>query len=107
MQAGQRPRKPSLLAFRKELEAKRRDEQRERSAESLSKLQRQFLELALLEINSKSTGNAPLGPRPLVDIDLDIAAQALLIIQGKAQAWVEEGRIATRWGPSFATPSAG
>lgn len=100
MQAGQRPRKPSLLAFREEIEAKRRDEQRERSAESLSKLQRQFLELALLEINSKSTGTAPLSPRPLVDIDLDIAAQALLIIQGKAQAWVEEGRIATRWGPS-------
>lgn len=99
MQAGQRPRKPSLLAFREELEAKRRDEQRERSAESLSKLQREFLELALLEINSKSTGTAPLGPRPLVDIDLDIAAQALLIIQGKARAWVEEGRIATRWGP--------
>lgn len=99
IQAGKRLRQPVLAAFREELEAKRRNELREKAAESLSKLQRQFLELALVEINSKG-GSAQLGSRPLVDLERDIAAQALLLIQGRAQAWVEEGRIATRWGPS-------
>jgi hypothetical protein len=31
---------------------------------------------------------------------IDLAAQILLIIQGKAQNWVEDGRVAARWGPS-------
>ncbi|TBZ68769.1 hypothetical protein E0H64_13935 [Rhizobium leguminosarum bv. viciae] len=101
MQAGQPPRQPALAAFREELEAKRRDELREKTAESLSKLQRRFLELALAEMNSKGAGLAPpLGARPLVNLDRDVAAQVLLLIQGRAQVWVEEGRIATRWGPS-------
>jgi hypothetical protein len=38
--------------------------------------------------------------RPLANLDRDVAAQVLLLIQGRAQAWVEDGRIATRWGPS-------
>lgn len=86
-----------MAAFREELETKRRDQLRAQTAESLSKLQRQFLELALAEINSRSVGIAsPSGPRPLVNLDRDIAAQVLLLIQCRAQAWVEEGRIATR-----------
>ncbi|WP_245510068.1 hypothetical protein [Rhizobium leguminosarum] len=53
------------------------------------------------EINSRGAGIAPPpGARPLVDLGRDVAAQVLLLIQGQAQAWVEEGRIATRWGPS-------
>jgi len=42
----------------------------------------------------------PPGTRPLAHLDRDVAAQILLLIQGRAQTWVEEGRIATRWGPS-------
>ncbi|WP_246699296.1 hypothetical protein [Rhizobium sp. BK456] len=100
MQAGQRPRRPALVAFREELDTKRRDELRAKTAESLSKLQRQFLEMALSEMNSRGAGIAPPpGARPLVNLDRDVAAQVLLLIQGRAQAWVEEGRIATRWGP--------
>ncbi|UWM85219.1 hypothetical protein [Rhizobium sp. SRDI969] len=101
MQAGQRPRRPALVAFREELDTKRRDELRAKTAESLSKLQRQFLEMALSEMNNQDAGIAPPpGARPLANLDRDVAAQVLLLVQGRAQAWVEEGRIATRWGPS-------
>ncbi|AUW47179.1 hypothetical protein CUJ84_pRLN3000040 (plasmid) [Rhizobium leguminosarum] len=100
MQAGQRPRRPALVAFREELDTKRRNELRAKTAESLSKLQRQFLEMALSEMNSRGAGIAPPpGARSLVNLDRDVAAQVLLLIQGRAKAWVEEGRIATRWGP--------
>lgn len=101
MQAGQRPRRPALAAFREELDTKRRDELRAKTAESLSKLQRQFLEMALSEMNKRGAGIAsPPGAKPLANLDRDMAAQVLLLIQGRAQAWVEDGRIATRWGPS-------
>ncbi len=101
VQAGKRPRRPALAAFREELEIKRRDQVRAQTAESLSKLQRQFIEVAFAEMNSRGDGIAPPpGARPLVNLDRDVAAQVLLLIQGQAQAWVQEGRIATRWGPS-------
>ncbi|KAA3509294.1 hypothetical protein CPJ18_22775 [Agrobacterium rosae] len=101
MQAGQRPRRPALVAFREELDTKRRDELRAKTAESLSKLQRQFLEMALSDMNNRGAGIAsPPGAKPLANLDRDVAAQILLLIQGRAQAWVEDGRIATRWGPS-------
>ncbi|WP_246724853.1 hypothetical protein [Rhizobium leguminosarum] len=91
----------ALVAFREELDTKRRDELRAKTAESLSKLQRQFLEMALSEMNNRGAGIAPLpGARPLANLDRDVAAQVLLLIQGRAQAWVEQGRIASRWGPS-------
>jgi hypothetical protein len=52
-------------------------------------------------MNSRGADIAPPpGARPLVTLDRDVAAQVLLLIQGRAQVWVEEGRIATRWGRS-------
>ncbi len=66
MQAGPRPRRSALVAFREGLDTKRR-------------------------------GIAPPpGARPLANLDRDVAAQVLLLIQSRAQAWVEEGRFATR-----------
>ncbi|WP_421423749.1 hypothetical protein [Agrobacterium rosae] len=96
MQAWQRPRRPALVAFREELDTKRRDELRAKTAESLSKLQRQFLEMALSDMNNRGAGIAPPGAKPLANLDRDVAAQILLLIQGRAQAWVEDGRIAMR-----------
>ncbi len=87
MQAGQRPRRPALAAFREELDTKRRDELRAKTAESLSKLQRQFLEMALSEMNNRCADVAPPpGARPLTNLDRDVPAQVLLLIQGRAQA---------------------
>lgn len=101
MQAGQRPHRPALVAFREELDAARRDELRAKTAESLSKLQRQFLNMALSNMNNQGASIAPPATtKPLANLDRDVAAQVLLLIQGRAQAWVEDGHIATRWGPS-------
>jgi hypothetical protein len=105
MQAGQRPSRPALVAFREELDTKRRDELRAKAAGSLSKLQREFLETALSDMNNRGAGLAPpAGARPLAHLDRDVAAQVLLLIQGRAQTWVEDGGIATRWGPTRPSP---
>ncbi|MER9482542.1 hypothetical protein NKI74_24670 [Mesorhizobium sp. M0494] len=47
----------------------------------------------------------PRGSR-LPDLDADLAAQILLLIQGRARDWVEEGLIATRWAPSVQSSAA-
>src|SRR5690349_11645435 len=59
-------------------------------------------------MNDRGAGIAPPpGAKPLANLDRDVAAQVLLLIQGRAQTWVEEGRIATRWGPSVAAATPG
>lgn len=103
VQAGRTPRRPALVAFREEVDAKRRDQARARAADSLSKLQRQFYDAALSELSGRGidVGAAKSqGGRRLSELNRDVAAQILLLIQGRAEKWVEEGRVAARWGPS-------
>ncbi|WP_430244373.1 hypothetical protein [Neorhizobium sp. DAR64861/K0K2] len=103
MQAGQRPRRPALAAFREEVEVKQRDQARARAAKSLSKLQRQFYDAALSELSGRGIdvdSAKPQGGGRLPEIDRDVVAQILLLIQGGAEKWVEDGRVPTRWGPS-------
>ncbi|MBY5863121.1 hypothetical protein HFN47_35785 [Rhizobium leguminosarum] len=45
--------------------------------------------LALSEMNDRGAGIAPPpGAKPLANLDRDVAAQVLLLIQGRAQTWV-------------------
>ncbi|MES0057284.1 hypothetical protein NKJ66_27280 [Mesorhizobium sp. M0078] len=108
VQARQTLRRPPLAAFREELETRRREAARERAAESFSKLQREFYLAALTELSGRCIDVGAAQPRGsrLPDLDADLAAQILLLIQGRAQDWVEEGRIATRWGTSVQSSAA-
>ncbi|MES0038865.1 hypothetical protein NKJ74_26990 [Mesorhizobium sp. M0046] len=109
VKAGQMLRRPPLAAFREELETRRLEAARERAAESLSKLQREFYLAALTELSGRGIDVRAAHPRGsrLPDLDPDLAAQILLLIQGRAQDWVEEGRIATRWGTSVQSSATG
>lgn len=103
VQAGRTPRRPALAAFREEVDAKRRDLARARAADSLSELQRQFYDVALSELGGRGIDVDAAkfnGRRKLSELDRDLAAQILLLVQARAEKWVEEGRVATRWGPS-------
>jgi len=102
VEGGQKPRRPALAAFREEIDVKRKELVRVYAAEFLSKLQRQFFEAALVELKARGVdvGSAETNPgRPLLHLDSNLAAQILLVIQGKAQSWVEDGRVAAGWGP--------
>jgi hypothetical protein len=103
VQSGQTPRRPPLAAFREELDRRRREAARARTAGSLSKLQRQFYEAALSDLNSRGIdvdGSEIRGGR-LPSLSPDLAAQMLLLIQCRSAAWVKEGKIAARWSHSI------
>lgn len=63
---------------------------------------------ALTELSGRGIDVGAAQPRGsrLPDLDADLVAQILLLIQGRAQDWVEEGRIATRWGTSVQSSAA-
>lgn len=103
IEAGQKPRRPALAAFREEIESNRRDQTRLRAAESLTPVQREILEVAVDELRSRGVDLrevAARGTRPLSHVDPDLAAQILLLVQGQARKWMEDGRINRKWGNS-------
>lgn len=99
VQAGITPRRLRLAAFREELERRRHEVARTRAAEVLTKLQQQFYEVALSDLEGRGidvTGARTRGGR-LPDLSSDLAAQLLLAIQNRGREWVEQGKIPTRW----------
>lgn len=102
VEAGQTPRRPALKAFRQELEDKRLSETRERTSGHFTELQSKFLAAALDELRGRGVELRPdeSSLKHISNLDQDVAAQVLLLIQGQAQKWAESGRVSVRWGPS-------
>lgn len=99
IEAGQTPRRPPLAAFRDEIERRRKEVVRKRTSEGLSQRQQQFYDLALSELEERgidATAARVRGGR-LENLNPDIASQILLLIQNRAQEWVQTGKIPTRW----------
>lgn len=99
VRSGQTPRRPPLLAFREEVDRKRRDASRIKSAGLLSKIQKQFYQAALSDLNRRGVEveTAELQGSRLPDIPSDIAAQILLLVQRRGHEWVEEGKVTAHW----------
>ena len=98
--SGQTPRRPPLPAFRDEIDRNRRKAAEARAAGSLSNLQRQFYQAALSDLQGRGIdvdGAEARGSR-LPALSPDIAAQILLLIQGRAHDWVKEGKVAASLG---------
>lgn len=102
VEAGQTPRPPALKAFREELEAKRKSRIQARTAGHFTELQSKFLNAALDELRKRGVEHHvdTSRLRHISNLDQDIAAQVLLLIQGQAQKWAESGRVAVNWGTS-------
>lgn len=100
--AGQAPRRPALKAFREELDAKRKSALQARIAGHFTELQSKFLNAALEELRRRGIEHQVDTSRlkHISNLDQDIAAQTLLLIQGQAQKWAESGRVAVKWGTS-------
>lgn len=100
--AGQTPRRPALKAFREELEAKRKSALQARTAGHFTELQSKFLNAALDELRKRGIEHQVDTTRlkHTSSLDQDVAAQVLLLIQGQAQKWAENGRVAVNWGTS-------
>lgn len=100
--AGQAPRRPALKAFREEMEAKRKSALQAHTAGHFTELQSKFLSAALDELRERGIEHQVDITRlkHISSLDQDVAAQALLLIQGQAQKWAESGRVAVRWGTS-------
>jgi len=92
IQAGKKPRRPPLKAFREELETKRKKDVRKRYVAQLSKLQTEFFKRALNELAEVGVDISE------VDITYDgvrslapsMAAQVLILVQNRYDKWVEE-----------------
>lgn len=99
VQAGQTPRRPPLQAFREEIERRRQEKARAKAAGVLSQLQQQFYRAALSDLRAHGTAieAAELRGGKLPELDPDIAAQILLLIQNKAEIWVREGKVGSKW----------
>lgn len=108
VEAGQMPRRPALKAYREELEAKRKSELQARTAGHFTELQSKFLNAALEELRKRGIDHQINTSRlkHISSLDQDIAAQALLLIQGQAQKWAESGRVDVKWGTSV-RPASG
>jgi hypothetical protein len=102
VEAGQTPRRPALKAFREELEAKRRSTIQARTAGHFTELQSKFLNAALDELRNRGVEHQADTSRlkHISNLDQDVAAQVLLLIQAQAQKWAESGRVAVNWGTS-------
>lgn len=98
--AGKAPRRPALKAFREEMEAKRKSALQAHTAGHFTELQSKFLSAALDELRKRGIEHQVDITRlkHISSLDQDVAAQALLLIQGQAQKWAESGRVAVRWG---------
>lgn len=89
---GQNPRRPPLMAFREELEAKRRKQKQKRYVAHLSKLQIEFFKRALAELSGHEVD--------VTEVDLDyagvrslssmLAAQVLILVQNRFEKWIDE-----------------
>jgi len=102
VEAGQKPRRPALNAFRDDLEERRRSTQQARTAGYFTDLQSRFLEAALKELRV-DTGRNENRAKHLSQLNQDVAAQVLLLIQGQAQKWAETGKVSAQWSPSVRT----
>lgn len=102
IRSGQTPRRPPLAAFKEEVDRKRREAVRAKSAGLLSKLQQQFYQAALSDLKRQGVGieGAEMRAGRLPDLDADIASQILLLIQSRGHVWVRDGAVATRWNHS-------
>jgi hypothetical protein len=102
VKSGQTLRRPPLAAFREEVDRKRRETVRAKSAGLLSKLQQQFYQAALSDLKRQGIGvdQAELRTGRLPDLDADIASQILLLIQSRGHVWVRDGAVETRWNHS-------
>ncbi|MGV0819930.1 hypothetical protein [Martelella sp. AMO21009] len=91
-----------MAAFREEVDRRRRETVRAKSAGLLSKLQQQFYQAALSDLKRQGIGidQAELRAGRLPDLDADIASQILLLIQGRGHDWVKDGAVETRWNHS-------
>ncbi|MDF1775733.1 MAG: hypothetical protein P1V13_06880 [Rhizobiaceae bacterium] len=100
--SGQTPRRPPLAAFREEVDRKRREAIRAKSAGLLSKLQQQFYQDALSDLKRQSVriDAAEIQAGRLPDLAPDFASQILLLIQSRGHAWVKAGAVETRWNHS-------
>lgn len=107
-QSGQTPRRPPLRAFRDEFERRRQEVARARTADALTKLQQQFYEAALSDLERRGIDVAGARTRggKLPDLNPDLAAQILLLIQNRGREWVEKGQIPTRWVHSVESSAA-
>ena len=108
VEAGQTPRRPAFKAFREELEAKRKSALQARTAGHFTELQSKFLDAALEELRKRGIGSPVETTRlkHISSLDQDVAAQVLLLIQGHAQKWAENGRVDAKWGTSVRTSIA-
>ncbi len=97
--SGQTPRRPPLGAFREEVEHHRQEVARARVAEALTRLQQQFYAVALSDLQRRGIDVAAAKARGgrLPELNPDLAAQLLLLIQNLGREWVEQGKIPTRW----------
>ena len=95
--AGKTPRRPPLVAFREDIDHRRRKRQAIRAGARPTKLQREFLDLAIEELRLRGR-DVPDPGKHLETLDPLIAARLLLIIQNRAIAWLNDPRISARSG---------
>jgi hypothetical protein len=96
IEAGQRPRRPPLRAFRDEIEDRRKATARPRpGAIGLSPIQRKFVDRALAELVAKAVdiGTTRIVSNQIRDMPPDIAAQVLLLVQNRYLVWIKTGDI--------------
>lgn len=101
VQAGGGPRRPALGAFREEIDRRRRETVRIQSAGTLSNLQQQFYGAAVADLKAQGVDAAPVAGNRLPNLDPNLAAQLLLLIQNRAHEWIKQGKIDARWSHSL------
>ena len=92
VQAGKKPRRPPLKAFREELEVKRKKEIHQHYAAHFSKLQVEFFKRALHELSDVGVdiSEVDLGYDGVRSLSSSLAAQVLILVQNRYDKWVEE-----------------
>lgn len=102
VQSGKTPRQPSLPAFREEIDRQRREAARVKAAGLLSNLEKQLYAAALSDLRRQAIDGegADLHGSRLPDLEPDIAAQIMFLIQNRVEDWVQRGRIVPERGRS-------
>ncbi|MBZ9974211.1 MULTISPECIES: hypothetical protein [unclassified Mesorhizobium] len=101
VQAGGGPRRPPLGAFRDEIDRRRRETARIKAAGTLSNLQQQFYSAAITDLKAQGVDVTAVTGNRLPDLDPNLAAQLLLLIQNRAHEWIKQGKIDARWSHSL------
>lgn len=103
VQSGRTPRRPPLAAFREEVDRRRREIQRAQAAQALSKLQQQFYNAAISDLQARGVdvSSGKIKGSRLSDLSPDLAAQILILIQNRFHGWIKEGKIPARWNHSL------